>query len=155
MARKCLLTPEVQSAIVGAIEKGATRREAALAAGISETTLYRWLARGEKAQKGQFREFYEAVKQAEEKAVLGFVSAIWEAAQNGKWQAAAWWLERRYPEDWGKQRLVEPEGKRVSFPLPREIAEEEIEVAKEILKKLCNRNDGNGNWRDRRGFWEN
>ena len=29
---------------------------------------------------------------------------IKEAAQNGDWSAAAWMLERRYPEKWGRRR---------------------------------------------------
>ena len=31
---------------------------------------------------------------------------IKDAAQNGDWRAAAWMLERRYPEKWGRRRPV-------------------------------------------------
>ena len=36
---------------------------------------------------------------------------IKEAAQNGDWRAAAWMLERRYPEKWGRRRARRDEGK--------------------------------------------
>ena len=35
---------------------------------------------------------------------------IKEAAQNGDWRAAAWMLERRYPEKWGRRRARRSEG---------------------------------------------
>ena len=35
---------------------------------------------------------------------------IKEAAQNGDWSAAAWMLERRYPEKWGRRRTRRSEG---------------------------------------------
>ncbi len=31
------------------------------------------------------------------------LAKIQKAAADGNWQAAAWWLERRYPADWGRR----------------------------------------------------
>ena len=41
-----------------------------------------------------------AYHRAKEEAVLGYVAAIRGAARDD-WRAAAWWLERRRPEDFG------------------------------------------------------
>jgi hypothetical protein len=35
-----------------------------------------------------------------------FVAQIARAAQDGTWQAAAWWLERRRPLDYGRTWLT-------------------------------------------------
>ena len=34
------------------------------------------------------------------------VGCLLRAARNGDWKAAAWFLERRYPEEWGKRTHV-------------------------------------------------
>lgn len=71
--------------------------------GIAESTFYRWLQEGEKAKHGLKREFFEAIKKAEAEAIARNVALIQKSAQEGNWQAAAWWLERRYPEEWGRK----------------------------------------------------
>lgn len=40
--------------------------------------------------------FFQAFKKAESNAALSSLNCILVAAANGKWQAAAWLLERRY-----------------------------------------------------------
>ena len=37
------------------------------------------------------------------------VGCLLRAARNGDWKAAAWYLERRYPEEWGKRTHVTSE----------------------------------------------
>ncbi len=97
------LTPEIVAAVVQAITGGNTRDVAAEYAGVSVGTLYKWLAKARKARKGQFLEFLKAIKKAEADAVVRNVAIIQKAAQK-TWQAAAWWLERKYPEDWGNSK---------------------------------------------------
>lgn len=105
--RPCKLTPELEARIVAAIERGATRDTAAQEVGVNERTVYRWMARGRKqAALAQFRQFRQAIKRAEAQAVLHFVGIIRDAAPKS-WQAAAWWLERRYPLDWGRRESEE------------------------------------------------
>src|SRR5262245_21732352 len=98
---KLPLTPEIQKAIVDAIADGCTRHDAAEASGISERTLYYWLAQGRKATRGVYRQFLAAVKKAEAEAVNRNVRIITKAAETA-WQAAAWWLERRRSRDFGR-----------------------------------------------------
>lgn len=103
MARK--LTPEAIEKISHAIRLGATYDLAASYAGISRVTLWGWLKKGEKANSGKFKELYDAVNEAEGKAAIGWLAKIEQAANDGNWAAAAWKLERRYPNDYGRQRL--------------------------------------------------
>ncbi len=106
--RRSKLTPEVQETICRYVRQGLTYETAARAAGISESTFYRWRARGEKAQRGKFRQFWEAVKKAEAEAEQRLVERIL-AASRDSWQAAAWILERRYPDRWGRRDRVKHE----------------------------------------------
>jgi hypothetical protein len=73
---------------------GATYEHAAAYGGIAQSTLYEWL----KAKP----EFSEALKAAEARAVVGWLAKIEKAASEGTWQAAAWKLERRHPDVYGR-----------------------------------------------------
>ncbi len=101
------LTPEVQARIVQAIEVGATYEIAAQFGGVHYDTFRRWMKAGEKAKSGRYFAFYEAIKVAESKAVVKWLVIIDKAAPVS-WQAAAWKLERRYPETFGR-RVVQSE----------------------------------------------
>lgn len=104
--RPTKLNATITAAVVQAISTGNTRDTAAAYAGIRRTTLYEWLARGRAATEGVYRDFADAVEKAEADAVVISVALIRSAAQKN-WQAAAWWLERRYPDEWGrKDRLA-------------------------------------------------
>jgi hypothetical protein len=48
--------------------------------------------------------FLAAVKKAQADAVAANVQLIQIAAREGTWQAAAWWLERRHPDQYGSDR---------------------------------------------------
>lgn len=98
MARPTKRTPEVETAILNALRVGNTRTDAALAAGISLGTLSTWCAR--------YPEFLADVEKAEADARLRFVGIIATAAKTS-WQAAAWFLERRMPQQWGRRERVE------------------------------------------------
>jgi transposase len=99
------LTPERQQAICAAVAAGNNRQTAAAAAGISERTLRRWLQDARRrGEESPFWPFLAALKKAEAEAVVSALTFINRAARKGAWQAAAWWLERRYPEHWGRQR---------------------------------------------------
>lgn len=73
--------------------------------GISKNTWYTWLKKGEKQRQGIYRDFYDAIKKAEAEAEMRNVAIIQEAARD-TWQAAAWFLERKYPERWGKRETT-------------------------------------------------
>lgn len=98
MARKSKYEPERVQKILDAIRLGATHELACNYAGVSITTFYEW--------KSTKAEFSEAVKQAEGAGAVKWLERI-EAAANEQWQAAAWKLERRYPEQYGRQIITQ------------------------------------------------
>jgi transposase len=103
--RPCKLTPNIQARIVEAVTVGAYRAQAAQYAGIGVSTFYRWLETGEAdATEGimsKFRDLWEDVIKAETKDELRLLALITKAAET-KWPAAAWRLERKHPERWGR-----------------------------------------------------
>ncbi|TCW39174.1 hypothetical protein EDC32_102420 [Laceyella sacchari] len=105
--RPTKLTPALQEKIVMMIRGGNYIETAAAYAGISKQTLYNWLRRGARQKSGQYREFALAVEQALAEAEMRDLALIEQAARDGKWQAAAWRLERRFPKRWGRQDYLD------------------------------------------------
>jgi hypothetical protein len=110
-------------------------------AGIDYSTFCKWRQRGERAGRGPYVEFVDDLKKAEAGAIIRNVTIIQKAALGGEvlkrttvtkpdgtvvvtekmsapqWQAAAFWLERRYPEEWSKRMRLEhpaPQGPLIS-----------------------------------------
>lgn len=109
--------PDVLDRLVNALRAGAYREQAALHAGISVATFYRWMKEGEAAEaeeipasESRAREIREAVQNAEASGELHLLAIIKEQAPKS-WQAAAWILERKYPNKWGRFDRVEHSGK--------------------------------------------
>jgi len=99
MGRRTKRNPAVVAAILEALAAGQARGTAAALAGIGATTLARWVA--------DDPDLACRVEQAEAHAVRDALGVIHRAAESGTWQAAAWWLERRYPADWGRNRRAD------------------------------------------------
>lgn len=106
--------PEVIEKILNAIAVGAPFSHACNYAGISFETFNEW--RKDKS------EFSEQVKNAEGKAVIGWLARIEQAAKDGNWTAAAWKLERRFPEDFGKRDKIQVDVKQLDADIERELA---------------------------------
>ena len=96
--RPSKFAPDTAAVVLAHVRRGSPRHVAANAAGLGRSTLMRWLARGKKERRGQFRDFWDALKKAEAELVIELVQRINAAAERGTWQAAAWTLERRHPE---------------------------------------------------------
>jgi hypothetical protein len=94
-------TPERVKKILDAVALGATFRLACLYAGIDENTFARWRER--------YGDFGDAVKEAEGRGAIGWLAKIERAANDDNWQAAAWKLERRYPQEYGR-KVTEVQG---------------------------------------------
>lgn len=89
-------TPDVHVRIVQACKLGATRAMCAQAAGIGARTLARWLADGKKNPDGPFGRLRRDMMQADGASGTHALGCIVKAAKEGKWQAAAWLLERKH-----------------------------------------------------------
>ena len=136
MARPTKLTPEVQLEICNWLKLGYYQEDAAIMAGISASTYYDWMKKGElervALEEGEkaltlpdtslpasedgtpeielvypFMEFSEAVKKARAEAEGAHIRNIRKAADNGVWQASAWFLERSHPKKWGKRSQLD------------------------------------------------
>ena len=105
MPRRTKLTERTKDDIVKALKAGNSRRDSALYAGIAEATFYSWMARGREGEP-IYAEFLEAVEKAEAQSVVRNVAIIQRAAEE-TWQAAAWWLERKRPDDWGRRQRMD------------------------------------------------
>jgi len=114
----------VGEAIVQALRVGAYIEDAAESAGVAESTVYAWISRGQehapdlgtpisKVPKAQrvYVEFAESVEKARAGAVVFNLAMIRQAASNGDWKAAAWWLERTRPGQYGRQLRVDADVK--------------------------------------------
>lgn len=97
-------TEEILNQIVEAIRHGNYYETAAAYAGIDSDTLRRWMKWGRQGRDQMLIDFLEKVKQAKAEAEVRDLRYIGLAAEKN-WFAAAWRLERRYPNRWGRQRL--------------------------------------------------
>jgi len=104
MPRPLLLTDDVATKIVNAIQLGTPRKHAVKAAGIDQTTFNRWLV---KAADGEepFAEFAARVEEAES-AAIGRAARQVVAQGRDDWRANAWFLSRRDPENFGDKIQV-------------------------------------------------
>tara|TARA_B100000287_G_C20648042_1_gene785835 strand:- start:1380 stop:1769 length:390 start_codon:yes stop_codon:yes gene_type:complete len=109
MARKSKLTAEVTKSICNFLRAGYFVEDASRMAGISRTTLYRWIDRGKKERDEEedslYADFVDAIEKARAEAEGFHLNVINKAASRGVWQASSWWLERSF-EKWGKTHKV-------------------------------------------------
>ena len=101
------LTPELQKDFCEALENGSSILGACGYVGIDEKTYYNWIHRAEDAKtRTKYVKFKECVDKAKNKALHNFEQVIVSASME-HWQAAAWMLERRHPNMYGKKEKIE------------------------------------------------
>ena len=93
---------------------GLTNADICRALGICEQTFYRWLREDDTKLK---RSLSEGIKKAEaeyKETLLQSIMATATREKNPQWTAAAWLLERKYPDEFAQTtRKVETEGEDV------------------------------------------
>lgn len=87
--------PETIRKILEALTQGASLEHAAQYAGINHQTLRNW--------RFSDQEFFDECEKARAKMEVGMLAVISNAAIKGQWQAAAWKLERIFPERYGRK----------------------------------------------------
>lgn len=105
--RPTKLTPETQERILKAIREGNYREVAAQWAGVAPETLYRWLSR----DREPYRQFRHALLEAEQAAEIRMVARIMKMAEKDP-NHAKWWLERKFPDRWGRRPTPSLEDKK-------------------------------------------
>lgn len=113
--RPTKLTTELMNEIAQYLRAGNYIETTAALVGIHRDSVYEWLKRGnaeiERVSKSNranirkreaiFVEFTDTVKKAQAQSEAMLVGLIGQAAQKN-WTAAAWRLERKYPDKWGR-----------------------------------------------------
>ena len=98
MARPTKLTDDVQKRLCDALRLGATHAHAAAYAGVSERVFYQW--------REKFVQFLQTVSKAEAEGAMISLGRINKAGADD-WRAAAWLLEHRFPEHYGRQAALD------------------------------------------------
>jgi transposase len=115
VGRRTKLTPECQAAIIAALRVGAPIYVAAMHGGIGKSAFNNWMERGRKGDE-KYAEFLAAIEKAQADAIIHKLSKIHRASDD-EWTAAAWWLERKYPEEFGRRDRLAMEGVRGGEPI--------------------------------------
>lgn len=101
------IEPEITKMICDGIAAGLTNK-VAIDGIITEPTFYDYMNKGENDVKqgidSEYAHFFKSVKSAEKGYRLSHLNNI-SAAAVSTWQASAWLLERRYPDEYGRNRL--------------------------------------------------
>jgi len=92
--RPAVLTEPKRKEILAILAYGGSRNDAADYVGCAKSTLSQTIARD--------AAFYEQIKRAE---AGGKVRHLKHVAEADAWQASAWFLERKYPEEFGRRRV--------------------------------------------------
>ena len=100
--RPTKLTPATQAKILESIRAGLTHKLACMRVGVNDSTFYRWLQEGSQARSGRYKDFHDEVMRANADSAEVLLNQIRIKAYED-WRAAAFILERRFPDDYGKR----------------------------------------------------
>ena len=120
------LTPQSSKTICDNVTLGMPYEFACVAAGVAYSTMRNWIVKAEaelarvesnslcsvRKDTKQYVEFLEAIKEAEAKGIRNNLAMITKAAKGDdnnrpQWQAGAWILERRHPEQFAKHEKID------------------------------------------------
>lgn len=103
------MTTKIDAAILQSLANGGYVETSCVAAGITKRTFYNWLEKAEEDEDSVYAEFADLVEKARAQAELANIAII-KAAAVENWQAAAWLLERVYPERYGNRNRTTLDG---------------------------------------------
>lgn len=97
------LTEEIIARLATLVRAGNYIATACAAAGVPRQSFYAWLRRGESTAPGDglYRKLKTEIDQARAEGEAALVTRITLEAQRN-WAAAAWMLERSYPDRWAR-----------------------------------------------------
>jgi len=166
------ISPERVKVILEAIRIGVPLSKAAPLAGISYPTLNNWRVRGEKEKQGKYHDFFIALEKAKADFIGECLKRINEAAEGGQiltttkkffrqgdglrclivikrkthpdWRAAAWLLERLYPDEYGVNQMKTSDtpdrlADRIEILIREKQVDSALESRKEKLPRLDRR----------------
>ena len=95
-----MIVKETWDSLLAFVSQGLTNKDACIAVGISEASLYNKL----NSEKKEDLEFFESLKKAHIRFKTRHVKNIADAG-SGQWQASAWLLERKFKQEFGKVEM--------------------------------------------------
>jgi hypothetical protein len=105
--RKTKLTEEVLNRLIEGIRAGNYIYTSCAYAGIHKDTYYEWLEKAKLPDASPLlKRLSDEVEKARAEAEMRNVLNIQRAASGGTWQASAWWLERSFPDRWGRKTEI-------------------------------------------------
>ena len=148
--RPTILSFELIKELYKVISAGVYTKQACNFLGISQRSYYSWMATAEK-DEDQGREtiythFMHTMKKAQDIAEIYAINEIQKAAKH-TWQAAAWYLERKAPDRWGRKDSIQYSGEIIdNSKMGKKIEDlledpDTIEKANEILSLLATHKD--------------
>lgn len=124
--------------MIEAILNGATRKAARIAAGIPATSFYEWCAKGKDGTHEPYASFRAALLDAEAEVEENMCTVIVEAAPDD-WKAAAWWLEKRRHNAFGKRMALQAVVKKEAALNDPEMQKQLRETMREALNTVPKR----------------
>lgn len=141
------LTPELAERLVTYLKGGNHLEVACRAAGVTRDTFNTWMHRARDGEE-PFNGFALQVDEAMALAEVNDLAVIQRASQE-TWSAAAWRLERRYPQRWSKKERTEisgPDGApiqsaAITATLPSSVSSPQSSPARaaEVMRELFGR----------------
>ena len=114
------LTRETIDELSKYVSGGLTNKDACAIVGIHPSSLYKWL---QEPRSGLEVDLFDALENARAQRKAVMIQTITSAARSGTWQAAAWWLERVYPEEFAKPDRYHDQGAAEAVKAVRELTE--------------------------------
>ncbi len=123
--------PEAISDFLNGIKLGMSIKSACEYAGISEEVFYYWQRKADEEESagrpGKHCEFIRKYKKARATFQARHLSRITQASDDGTWQASAWLLERRIPDEYGQRSNVSLDDSKITVvsDVPKEGPDED------------------------------
>jgi len=145
-----LLNAEIYQTLLDYIRMGTPITHAVSAAGISSKAFYNWMARGmsererlatipnakENPREIIYVRFVHNVERTRAEAITKKIATVTKASIEGDWRAAAWWLERQVPNEFGKiDRLEVGRNDGNSIKVQIEMGDLEAKIARVIAQR--------------------
>ena len=133
--------PKVKKFIIESLENGNGIKKSCAAAGISYNTYLDWTETESPRHDSDFSNLVKKAllsgKQSLKEICQSVVFQAATAKEKPVWQAAAWILERRFPEDYGVRQAIEHSGEIKQTTDISQFTEEE----KQVLLKIARKNE--------------
>ena len=140
VGRKRKLSSKMIDKVCRYLSEGQTVRVACTLAGLGQSTYFRWLDITKDPYNKLKKEFRDRIKTALVDAEARMVLIVQVAAIKN-WTAAAWYLERHNPADWGKKiQATITDDRKSPIKIKGATLEEMMQV-----KKILENGNGNGN----------